>query len=62
MKLTVSVEAACGFLGISKSAGYSAAKTGFLAADIRGLRIGRRLVVPRVDLEAVLGPLPALAS
>ena len=50
-RLTVSVEEAGAMLGISRGSAYEAAKRG----DLPGvLRIGRRLVVSRSRLLAVL--------
>lgn len=57
-KLVFSVNEASRLLGVSRSAAYAAAKSGHLATGIRVLRVGSRMVVPRIDLESVLGPLP----
>lgn len=48
---TLTVEQAANLLGISRHAGYQAARTGELPA----LRIGRRLIVPTARLLALLG-------
>ena len=57
-KLVFSSNEASGFLGVSRSAAYAAAKSGHLATGIRVIHVGSRMVVPRIDLESVLGPLP----
>ena len=57
-KLVFSIHEASSLLGVSRSAAYSAAKSGHLATGIRVLHVGSRMVVPRIDLESVLGPLP----
>lgn len=48
--LTYTVEQAAALLGVSRSAYYEAIKRGELPAR----RVGRRLVVPRAQLEAWL--------
>jgi excisionase family DNA binding protein len=48
---TVTVEEAAQMLGISRSSAYECVKRG----ELRALRLGRRLVVPRVVLEDLLG-------
>lgn len=57
-KLVYSVQEASRLLGVSRSAAYAAAQSGHLATGVRVLRVGSRMVVPRIDLESVLGPLP----
>ena len=55
--LTVSVETAAQMLGVSRRLGYELARTGRIPV----LRLGKRLVVPRAQLLAMLGlrdPLP----
>lgn len=42
-------------LGVSRSAAYRAAQSGYLAEGVRVLRVGRRLVVPIADLDRALG-------
>jgi excisionase family DNA binding protein len=56
-RLGLSVEEACGLLGISRSLGYELAAQGGLPT----IRPGRRIVVPRAALERLLdgGPDPA---
>lgn len=44
-------EAGCEILGLSKCSAYAAAKNGSLPT----VRIGRRLIVPRLALEKLLG-------
>lgn len=44
-------EAGCEILGLSKVSAYAAANRG----DIPTIRIGRRLLVPRLALEKLLG-------
>lgn len=48
---TFTVPQAARVLGISRGAAYSAAKAG----EIPTLRVGRRLLVPRARLMALLG-------
>ena len=55
---TVTVEEAAQMLGISRSSAYECVRRG----ELRALRLGRRLVVPRVALEELLGVTPATAS
>lgn len=54
---TVTVEEAAQMLGISRSSAYECVRRG----ELRALRLGRRLVVPRVALEELLGVTPATA-
>ena len=49
--LTLSVEQAAQMLGISRGLGYELARTGRIPV----LRLGKRLVVPRAQLLAMLG-------
>ncbi len=44
-------EAGCEILGLSKCSAYAAAKSGSLPT----VRVGRRLIVPRLALERLLG-------
>jgi excisionase family DNA binding protein len=44
-------EAGCEILGLSKCSAYAAAKNGSLPT----VRVGRRLIVPRLALEKLLG-------
>jgi excisionase family DNA binding protein len=56
--LTMTVEAAARELGISRNTAYECARTG----QIPTVRLGRRLLVPRAALEAMLrgeGRVPA---
>ncbi len=48
---TVTVEEAAQMLGISRSSAYECVRRG----ELRALRLGRRLVVPRAALEELLG-------
>jgi excisionase family DNA binding protein len=48
--LTMTVEAAARELGISRNTAYECARTG----QIPTVRLGRRLLVPRAALEAML--------
>jgi excisionase family DNA binding protein len=52
---TVTVEEAAQMLGISRSPAYECVRRG----ELRALRLGRRLVVPRAALEELLGGPPA---
>jgi excisionase family DNA binding protein len=49
-KLTISVPEAAQLLGVSRMTAYSAVREG----TIPSLRIGRRVLVPRVALERLL--------
>jgi excisionase family DNA binding protein len=51
LPLTLSVEQAGEFLGISRSAAYRAVSSG----ELPSVRIGRRLLVPTAKLLALLG-------
>ncbi len=55
---TVTVEEAAQMLGISRSSAYECVHRG----ELRALRLGRRLVVPRAALEELLGVSPTAAS
>ena len=57
-KLTYSVEEAGEILGISRSSAYEAAYRG----DIPTLRIGKRILVPRIPFEKMLGKEPEIKS
>ena len=57
-RLTISVEEAGRLLGISRGAAYEAARRGELPV----LRFGRRLVIPRAQLMAMLGEREPLAA
>jgi excisionase family DNA binding protein len=49
-RMTVSVEHAAAVLGISRGAGYAAARNG----ELPTIRIGKRLLVPKAALERLL--------
>lgn len=49
-RATCSIEEACRVLGIGRNLGYDMAREG----RIPTIRLGRRLLVPRVALEAML--------
>lgn len=51
---TISIVEAARLLGIGKDLAYQEAKTGKLAGATV-LRIGHRMVIPRAELERVLG-------
>jgi excisionase family DNA binding protein len=51
LPLTLSVEQAGEFLGISRSAAYRAVSSG----ELPSVRIGRRLLIPTAKLLALLG-------
>ena len=56
--VTVTVAEAAEMLGISRSSAYKCVRTG----ELRALRLGRRLVVPRAALEELLaGPSAAVS-
>jgi len=55
---TVTVEEAAQMLGISRSSAYECVRRG----ELRALRLGRRLVVPRAALEELLGGSEPVAS
>ncbi len=50
-RLTLTVEEAAQLLGISRGSAYAAARAG----DIPAIRVGRRLLVPRHALLALVG-------
>jgi excisionase family DNA binding protein len=54
-RLTLSVEEAAHVLGIGRGLAYELARTG----QIPVIRLGRRMVVPRAQLEAMLEAEPA---
>lgn len=56
--VTVTVAEAAEMLGISRSSAYKCVRTG----ELRALRLGRRLVVPRAALEELLAGPPAAVS
>ena len=49
--LTYTVEEAAQLLGVSRGVGYEAARRG----ELPTIRLGRRLLVPKVGLERLLG-------
>lgn len=49
-RMTLTIEEAAEELGISRGKGYDAAKSG----EIPTIKIGRRLLVPRVALDRLL--------
>ena len=49
-RLTLTVEEAAAALGISRASGYEAARRG----EIPCIRIGRRILVPRIALDRLL--------
>ena len=51
-RLTLSVEEAAHVLGIGRGLAYEMARTGRIPV----IRMGRRMVVPRAQLEAMLAP------
>ncbi|MBU6215103.1 MAG: helix-turn-helix domain-containing protein [Acidobacteria bacterium] len=55
---TVTVEEAAQMLGISRSTAYECVRRG----ELRALRFGRRLVVPRAALEELIGGGPTDAA
>lgn len=55
-KLTYTVTEAAGLLGISRSSAYECVRRG----EIPSLTLGRRVVVPRRALEALLAVEPAV--
>ncbi len=55
---TVTVEEAAQVLGISRSTAYECVRRG----ELRALRLGRRLVVPRAALEELIGGGPIDAA
>jgi excisionase family DNA binding protein len=48
-RLTLTVEEAASVLGVSRALGYELVRRG----EIPSLRLGRRIVVPRLALEAM---------
>ena len=57
-KLTYTVPEAAALLGISRSTAYECVRRG----EIPSLTLGRRVLITRVQLERLLGPLPATSS
>lgn len=53
-KMTYSVEEAAALLGVSRSKIYDSVRSG----ELRGVQLGRRVVIPFDVLEALLGVLP----
>ena len=53
-RVTYTVEEAATLLGISRGSAYNLIRTG----ELNALRMGRRLVVPRIVLEELLGCVP----
>ncbi len=53
-RLTLTVEEAAGLLGISRAFAYEAVRRG----EIPSIRIGRRVLVPRVALDRLVGGEP----
>ena len=49
---TITIDEAARELGLSRNAAYDAAKRG----DLPTIKMGRRLLVPRVPFEALLNP------
>lgn len=49
--MTYTVEEAARLLGVSRGVGYEAARRG----ELPTIRLGRRLVVPKIALERMLG-------
>jgi excisionase family DNA binding protein len=55
--MTVTIEQAANLLGVSRSSAYEAAHSGQLTAGVRVITVGHRMLVPRIDLERLLGPI-----
>lgn len=53
-RMTYSVDEAAAILGVSKSKLYESVRSG----ELRGVQLGRRVVIPCDALEELLGPLP----
>ena len=53
-RMTYSVEEAAAILGVSKSKLYESVRNG----ELRGVQLGRRVVIPCDALEELIGPLP----
>lgn len=51
-RLTYTVEEAARLLGVGRASAYAAARSG----DLPAIRVGRRLLVPRLALERLLYP------
>jgi excisionase family DNA binding protein len=56
--LTITVDQAAELLGIGRSSAYQAARTG----ELPTVRIGRRLLVPRARLLALIGADPSFGG
>ena len=54
-RLTVTIDEAAAALGIGRNSAYAAARTG----QIPTIRVGKRLLVVRAELEKMLGAHPA---
>ena len=57
-RLTYTIEEVADMLGIGRSSAYQAVRTG----EIPTIRVGRRLLVPRVALERMLECVPTEIS
>jgi excisionase family DNA binding protein len=57
MSATLSVPQVAELLGISRNSAYEAARTGEIAG-VPVIKVGRRLLVPRASLLALLGVQP----
>jgi excisionase family DNA binding protein len=57
---TFTVPEASELLGISKSLGYELAQAGLFPCRV--IHAGRRVLVPRAELERLLGPLPGAVA
>jgi excisionase family DNA binding protein len=55
--LTLTIEEAASLLGVSRSTAYEAAKTGQLTAGVRVIKVGQRMLAPRIDVERIFGPI-----
>jgi excisionase family DNA binding protein len=53
---TLTIPEASALLGISQSLGYELAQAGLFPCRV--VHAGRRVLVPRAELERLLGPLP----
>jgi excisionase family DNA binding protein len=57
-KATLTVDEAALILGVSRNSAYQAAHTG----ELPTIKIGKRLLVPRVAFEKMVGPIVQPAS
>lgn len=57
-RMTYSVEEAAAVLGMSKSTVYDSIRNG----ELRGVQLGRRVVIPCDALEALVGPIDSTAD